>query len=166
MKRIFSLLCMMCILLFSSGSKIIAQGNGLFNSCLIGTFNLTDGNTIIQIVNPNYNYVYVYIVLFNDNERIIKCKTDSLSSNDLLQIDVNKLLYKDPVKVGIIKIYACSSRKFEFNQTSPGIVGFQQKYSSLSKPVLVSECNLPGIPSSLLEKEFIVTRKNCPPVLK
>lgn len=145
-------LVLLTVLFLSAAAH--AQEGGMFSAYLVGTFDLRETNTVIQLVNPTSKYLDVRIVFFDDKESKLKCVKDSLSPNDYLEVDVRKLGLN--AKLGVVKIVSMMK-----TQPYPGLVGFQRKVSGKGM-TMVSESNLAAVPMKvLLEGELEIIMKAC-----
>ncbi len=166
MKRTYAFLVSFFIVI-SSTYFLYAQENCNFGSYLVGTYNIKDGSTIIQVVNPTASPLSIYVAFLNDREDFIYCFIDKLSPNDLLEIDVKSVLspyLKLAVYtgLGVVKIVSFRGERPELRAVVPGIVGYQQKYKRISRNlVMTSESNLSAIPNEILEKEIDLILSNC-----
>ncbi len=146
-----SFLLVLFFLCFSISFSLFAQEGGMFSAYLVGTFDLRDGSTVLQIINPTAKVLEIYIVFFDDNEKPLKCIKEKLSNNDLLEIDVRKL--ELGAKFGVVKIVSLIDKK-----PFPGIVGFQRKYFG---KIGVTESNLAAVPMKILEEELKIILEVC-----
>lgn len=134
---------------------------GFFNACggilspyLVGTWDLREKGTLsrIQLVNPTAKNLRVWVAFFDDNEKPLKCIQGKLSHNDLLEIEVNKVLEKG---FGVVKVVSLNERK---DVPEPGVVGYQRHFFAKG----VTESILQPIPVEILnEGEFEIIQKVC-----
>ena len=147
---LFLVLCMMC-------TTAYAQEGGMFSSYLVGTYDLRNAYTALQVVNPTAKDLEIYLAFFDDNEKPLKCVKERLSHNDLFEINVKKL--ELPAKFGVVKIVSLLDKK-----PVPGIVGFQRHYfTQLSSrvPYGVAESNLAAVPTGILDGELGIIMEVC-----
>jgi hypothetical protein len=116
-----------------------AGAGGVLSSYLIGAYDLREERTtIFNIVNPTPWELGIWIALFDDNERALTCFRETLTANDLLQIDVRR--HVEPSTFGVAKIVALSP---DYTGTSTGIVGYQMQIrrGGVSETVMHSVSN-------------------------
>ncbi len=128
-----------------------AQEGGIFGSYLVGTFDLRNGHTVFQVVNPTAQALEVYFALFDDNEKPLTCKKEKLSHNDLVELDARAL--KLDAKLGVVKIVSLRDKK-----PVPGIVGFQRFYATR---LGIAESNLAAVPARVLDAELKIILEVC-----
>jgi hypothetical protein len=98
--------------------------DGVLSPYLTGTFDLRDGGkTILHIINPTAKYLRIMVAFFDDNERPVTCVRDSLSPNDLLEIDVRK--YMQEIEFGIVKVISLNEQE---DVPEVGLVGYQRHF--------------------------------------
>lgn len=128
-----------------------SEDMGLFSPYLAGTYDLRNGTTLLQVVNPTAKDLDVYLAFFDADEKPLKCKKDKLSHNDLLEVDVKAL--KLDARFGVVKIVSFRDKK-----PSPGIIGFQRH---IFPRVGVTESNMAAIPEKVLDKELEIILDVC-----
>jgi len=141
---------------------VFVPSGGVLSPYLTGTFDLRNGgNTVIQIINPTAKYLRIMVAFFDDNENPLKCVRDSLSPNDLWEINVKK--YVNEKQYGVVKIVSLNQ-----NEDVPevGIVGYQRhiypkRYFFFFKKKAVSETVLHSIPGEVLKDDLKYIWKVC-----
>lgn len=128
-----------------------AQDGGAFSSYLVGTYDLRNGYTVLQVANPTAQSFEVYFAFFDDNEKALACKKEKLSHNDLVEVNVQAL--KLNAKYGVVKIISLREKK-----PVPGIVGFQRFYA---EKLGITESNLAAVPTAVLDKEIAIILDAC-----
>lgn len=128
-----------------------AQEGGAFSDYLVGTYDLRNGYTVLQVVNPTAQTLEVNFAFFDDNEKPLACKKEKLSHNDLVELDVRSL--KLPAKFGVVKIISHRDRR-----PIPGIVGFQRFYAARTG---IAESNLAAVPPKVLDAELKIILEVC-----
>ena len=109
-----------------SPTASMAYSDGVLGNCLIGTWDLREGNTIIQIINPvKVNIKQVMVYFYDDNEKLIFKTENAMSPNDLWEIDCSTLGLK--AKFGVVKAVVTPSAIVTAAPPPTGIVGFQIK---------------------------------------
>lgn len=98
--------------------------DGVLSPYLTGTFDLRDERrTILHIINPTAKHLRVIVAFFDDKEKPLKCVRDSLSPNDLLEIDVRK--YVREKMFGVVKVVSLNGKE---DTPEVGIVGYQSHF--------------------------------------
>ena len=132
-------------------AKLPAQRCASPSPCLVGTYDLRNGFTLLQIIDPTAVPIDIRILFYDDNERFLKCQKASLSSNDLFELDVRGLDLR--ARFGVVKIFC-----FLGNKPFPGMVGFQRHYF---KEMGMTESDLASVPPKVFEKELSFIYKYC-----
>jgi subtilisin family serine protease len=135
---------------------IFAPSDGLLSAYLTGTFDLrSEGSTLFHIINPTAKYLRVIVAFFDNNERPLNCVCDSLSPNDLLEIDVKKYIQEQ--NHGIVKIVSLNHQK---NEPEIGIVGYQRHIYTkkclffFKKRIGITETVLHSVPIEILQDDL------------
>jgi hypothetical protein len=114
---------------------------------VVGTYDQRRGlQTLLHVVNPSAKYLRVTAAFFDDNETPLKCVKETLSPNDLWEIDVAKLAIKAPL--GVVKILSLHEHE---NLPETGIVANQRL---MQKGGPVTETGLHPIQSGLVKAEM------------
>ena len=100
----------------------------------------------------------VLIALFDDDERPRKCLREKLSPNDLLEIDLKRLLSDG---YGVIKVVALNPGD---GRPEPGVVGYQRSFGRCfwCGEQLKGESILQPIPDEILQGDLPIIQKACP----
>ena len=144
-------ICMLLGISLLVSTSARAQEGGAFSTYLVGTYDLRNGYTVFQVVNPTAQALEVYFAFFDDNEKPLTCKKEKLSHNDLVEVNVKTL--KLGAKFGVVKIVSLRDKK-----PASGIVGFQRFYS---EKLGIAESNLAAVPAAVLEKELEIILGVC-----
>jgi hypothetical protein len=125
-----------------------------------GVFNTLSFITLInsselQELGGDGQTIQVYVFFFDDNEKLIKCHRDELSPDDMIVLDVQKILdFPSPValQAGVFKCIAVDSE----NNLISTLVGFQTKQYFKEKEVIaVSESGLFATTSKVTPGNFM-----------
>ncbi len=146
-------LLLVCVL----STTVCAQEGGMFSPYLVGTYDLRNAYTVLQIVNPTAKDMEIWVAFFDDNEKPLKCVKEKLSHNDLCELNVKKLELR--ATFGVVKIVSLVERN-----PYPGIVGFQRHFFSRPGsrvPYGVTESNLASVPAKVLDDEFKIIADVC-----
>jgi hypothetical protein len=130
---------------------------GVLSPYIIGTWDLRGGRrTFLQLVNPTGKPLRVLVALFDDNEKPLKCLRDSLSPNDLLEIDIRRELGKG---YGVVKVVSYSERE---DRPEAGVIGYQRLFvSRFFYKGMVSESSLHQIPAETLKDDLQFILRAC-----
>ncbi len=150
-RKLTLIICFFLGMTCLASTAATAQENGAFSDYLVGTYDLRNGYTVFQVVNPTAQTLEVYFAFFDDNEKPLACKKEKLSHNDLVEVDVRAL--KLNAKVGVVKIISHRDRK-----PVPGIVGFQRFYAAR---LGIAESNLAAVPPKVLDAELKIILEVC-----
>lgn len=123
------------------GSPGLETSGGTMSAYLIGTYDLRDANTILQIVNPTADHLLVLVVFFDDNEKRLREVKNELTPNDMVEIDVRKA--EPGAKLGVVKIVSFDPRT---KKPKAGLVGYRRHVSEKG----ISESLLHPIPAEVL----------------
>lgn len=133
---------------------LFPPSGGALAPYMVGTWDLRDGRaSTLQLVNPTGQYIYAWVVLFDDNERPLKCVREKLSPNDLLELDVRRLVEKD---VGVAKVVSFNNS--DFTTPTAGLIGYQRL---LTKVGSLSEAPLHQIPAEILKGDLSLIQAAC-----
>ncbi len=143
--------CLFFCSLVVFSAKLPAQRCAGPSPCLVGTYDLRNGFTLLQIIDPTAVPIDIRILFYDDNERFLKCQKASLSSNDLFELDVRGLDLR--ARFGVVKIFC-----FVDNKPFPGMVGFQRHYF---KEMGMTESDMASVPVELIEREWPQVTKYC-----
>jgi hypothetical protein len=130
---------------------------GMLSPYIIGTWDLRGGRrTFLQLVNPTGKQLRVLVALFDDNEKPLKCLRDSLSPNDLLEIDIKRELEKG---YGVVKVVSYSERE---EKPEAGVIGYQRLFiRRFFYKGMVSESSLHQIPAETLKDDLQFILRAC-----
>ncbi len=132
---------------------------GTLSPYLTGTYDLRGKRrTELQLVNPTGLHREVLIALFDADEKPRRCLRETLSPNDLLEIDIKRLLGDG---YGVVKVV---SRNPADGRPEPGVVGYQRSFARCfwCGDRLAGESPLQAIPMEVLEGDLPIIRKACP----
>lgn len=124
-----------------------------YSPYLVGTFEMRNGgNTIIQVVNPNYGPVQVCTAFFAANGTGITGTVKEIAGNGAVEISAAALLKESPDKFGVVKV---------LSMKEGGVAGFQKDVIPLPNPsrlkpapVVFTKTNMAAIPGEVAgEKE-------------
>jgi hypothetical protein len=134
-----------------------APSGGVLSPYIIGTWDLRGGRrSFLQLVNPTGRPLRVMVALFDDNEKPLKCLRDSLSPNDLLEIDIKRELREG---YGVVKVVSYSERE---DRPEAGVIGYQRLFvSRFFYKGLVSESPLHQIPAETLKDDLQFILRAC-----
>jgi hypothetical protein len=119
---------------------------------LIGMYDLrNEANTLLHLVNTRGEYVRALILFFDDKEKPLRCISEKLSPNDLLEMDVRRL--KLSSKIGVVKVLT-----FVGNELAPGMAGFQRH---LSERRGMTESNMETGPYKITDEDQKIIRGMC-----
>ncbi len=118
--------------------------NGAFGGYLVGTFDLRESHTVVQIVNPTPSAEGVCIALFDANGGALGGKNYKIASNGLIEVDIKALGPK--ANFGVVKVVVNKPSSIS------GVAGFQRFYSG--KIGLAIESNLASIPLDTVKEEY------------
>ena len=141
----------------TQAGEMFPPSGGTLSPYLIGTWDLrSKQRTFLQLVNPTGRHLRVLVALFDDNEKPLKCLRESLSPNDLVEIDIRRLLEKG---FGVVKVV--SYRESE-ERPEAGVVGYQRLYvSRFFYRGLATESALHQIPLETLKGDLPIIRQAC-----
>lgn len=126
---------------------VFTPADGVLSPYIIGTYDNRDSlATVLQVVNPTGKYLRIIAAFFDDNEQPLKCIRDSLSPNDMVEINVRALELK--ARVGVVKIVSLNIKE---DTPETGIVGYKRTFQIRS---LVSETILHPIPTEILKGDL------------
>ncbi len=139
----------------------IVEADGLISSYLVGTFdNRRSRSTALHIVNPTAEYRRALVALFDDKENPLTCIVETLSPNDLWEVEVSRYVQGDVV--GVVKIV--SLRKNE-DIPEPGLVGYQRHTFTnrflFVKKKSVAETLMHPVPTEILRDELNLIWNAC-----
>ncbi|HEX2688522.1 MAG TPA: hypothetical protein VHN14_17955 [Kofleriaceae bacterium] len=133
---------------------LFPPSGGVLAPYMVGTWDLRDGRaTTLQLVNPTGQYIYALVVLFDDNEKPLKCVREKLSPNDLLELDVRRLVEKD---VGVAKVVSFNNS--DFTTPTAGLIGYQRLLTRVGS---LSEAPLHQIPAEILKGDLSLIQAAC-----
>ncbi len=133
---------------------LFPPSGGVLAPYIIGTWDLREGRaTTLQLVNPTGQYIYLWVAFFNDNEKPLKCVREKLSPNDLLELDVRRVVEGG---FGVAKVVAFNNG--EFTQPTAGLIGYQRHFT---KAGTFSEAPLQQIPVEILKGDFQFIQAAC-----
>ena len=154
---LLNLLILPCVITPSAYAE--TMDGGMFSPYLVGTYDLRNANTLLQVVNPTANALDVYFAFFDDNEKALKCVKEKLSHNDIVEVNVKKVDISPKNGFGVVKIVSLVEQR-----PFPGIIGFQRHFFSQPPSRLqfgATESNLAAVPASVLDKEFEIIMDAC-----
>jgi hypothetical protein len=132
---------------------LFPPSGGVLSPYLVGTWDMRSGrSSVLQLVNPNGRYVYVWVALFNEDEKPLKCLRDKLSPNDLLEVDLRRVLQEG---FGVVKVVAFSDDGFQ--RPVAGVVGYQRHFTKYG----FSEAPLHPIPLEILKGDLRLIQAAC-----
>jgi hypothetical protein len=132
---------------------LFPPSGGVLSPYIVGTWDLLAGRTsVLQLVNPTGRYVYVWVALFNEDEKPLKCLRDKLSPNDLLEVEIRRVLQQG---YGVIKVVAFSDDSFQ--RPVAGVVGYQRQFTRYG----FSEAPLHPIPVEILKGDLRLIQAAC-----
>jgi hypothetical protein len=133
---------------------LFPPAGGVLSPYIIGTWDMREGRaTMLQLVNPTGQYLYLWVAFFDDNEKPLKCVRERLSPNDLLELDVRRVVEKG---YGVAKVVAFSTG--DFTRPTAGVVGYQRQFI---KDGSFSEAPLHTIPVEILKGDFRFIQAAC-----
>jgi hypothetical protein len=125
-------------------------GNHDVPTCLVGTYDLREGNTLIHVINATQKDVVISVFFLDDEENPITCLKYMLSPNDLQEIDVAGSGVD--AKLGVFKIYSLIDEK-----QAGAITGFQQKLLRSGS----TESNLASVPGQGYNADLKLFERLC-----
>jgi hypothetical protein len=136
---------------------LFPPSGGSLGPYLAGTWDLRKRrSTVVQVVNPTARPLELLVALFDDNEKPVGCVRESLSANDLAEIDIRRHLDSGFGVVKIVSFGAGSQRP------EAGVIGFQRTFSRCFWCTrLRAEAPLAQIPAEVLEGELELIRRAC-----
>lgn len=132
---------------------LFPPSGGVLAPYLVGTWDLRPGrSTVLQLVNPTGRFIFVWVALFNEDEKPLKCVRERLSPNDLLELDVRRVLQTG---FGVIKVVSFSDDAFQ--RPVAGAVGYQRQFTRTG----FSEAPLHSIPVEILKGDMRLLQAAC-----
>lgn len=132
---------------------LFPPSGGVLAPYIVGTWDQRTGrSTVLQLVNPTGRYVFVWVALFNEDEKPLKCLREKLSPNDLLEVDLRRVLQTG---YGVIKVV--SFRDDAFQSPVAGVVGYQRQFTRTG----FSEAPLHSIPAEILKGDMRLLQAAC-----
>ncbi len=122
---------------------------GILSPYLVGSYDLREVKTVLQVINPSATSHIACIVLFDSNgaPTVPRCTRVEVKPNGLVEIDVAKLKPKAPF--GVVKVVCLNPRE---DKAEYGFVGYQRKYYPAK--VGVSESILHPVPMEVLMADW------------
>ncbi len=140
---IISGFCLVALLSFVTIANA-APDNGAFGSYVVGTFDLREGHTVIQLVNPTPAPEDVCVALFNPAGGPLTGRIVSIKPNGLSELNVKEIRLR--AKLGVVKAIVREPA------STSGIVGFQRFVSD--KTGIAVESNFASVPLDLEKGEY------------
>lgn len=121
---------------------------GILSPYLVGSYDVREMKTVIQVINPSADSHMACIVLFDSNgaPTIPACKRAEVKPNGLIEIDVARL--KPKAAFGVVKVVCLNLRE---DKPEFGFVGYQRK--SYPKG-MVTESTLHPVPMEVLKADL------------
>jgi hypothetical protein len=115
-------------------------------SYLIGTYDLRNARSVLHVLNPTARDLGLRVVFFDDDGRPLRCISERLTANDMLEIDVGQA--EPGEKFGIVKILATEPRS---STPAIGIVGNQRLFFERGG---ITETSLHPVPDAILREDL------------